>query len=95
MNVFALAHLSVLATSIFFVNSTFAHGKVEFKMNKIKLISTYVTPQNNPEHFLRYNASRTCGIGYNPMTKHHRRNHRYRRPHTHIYTPWYQGCATK
>jgi hypothetical protein len=93
MKVFVLAQLSVLVASLFVVNPTIAQGKIEFKKNKIKHFSRYVTPQSNPEHFLRYNASRTCGNGYNPMTKHHRRNHRCRRAHTHPSMPWYPGCS--
>jgi len=55
--------------------------------------STYVTYKTDPEHYdVPGNASRTCGPGYNPMSKRHRRNHRYKRPHVHPNVPWRKGC---
>ena len=55
--------------------------------------STYVTYETDPEHYdVPGNASRTCGKGYNPMNKQHRRNHRNKRPHVHPKAPWRPGC---
>ncbi|MGH1407393.1 MAG: hypothetical protein ACRBBJ_12630 [Rhodomicrobiaceae bacterium] len=55
--------------------------------------STFVTYQTDPDHYdVAGNATRTCGSGYNPMDKRHSQNHQYKRPHTHPYVPWRQGC---
>lgn len=56
--------------------------------------STYVTYKTDPEHYdVTGNATRTCGPGYNPMNKQHRRNHQYKRSHSHPYVPWRRNCA--
>ena len=92
MKAFLNANIAVIGMSVFFVNSTLAHDRVELNNNQMKFYRTYVTPRRNPEHFLRFNATRTCGKGYNAMTKQHRRNHRFRRAHTHVYPPWTTEC---
>lgn len=92
MKAFSFAYLTVLGMSVFFVNPALAHDRVGLKNNKIKLYRTYVTPQTNQEHFVRYNASRTCGKGHNTMSKQHRRNHQFRKAHFHEYQPWHSGC---
>lgn len=58
--------------------------------------STFVSYRTDPEHYdVAGNATRTCGPGYNPMDKRHRENHQYKRPHSHAYAPWRQGCKKK
>lgn len=92
MRAFLAAYLSILVMSLFVVNTSNAHENMN--MNEPAFNSKYVTPRKNPEHFLRYNASRTCGKGYNAMTKQHRRNHRFRRAHTHLSSPWSSECQS-
>ncbi len=75
-----------------FTNGAQAGGLSKYKKSRITHSRTFVTPKSNPEHFLRFNASRTCGKGFNPMDKRHRNHHRFKRAHGHIYPPWRPGC---
>ncbi len=93
MKLSIISIIAITSSLNFNINLAHAQNFAHFDHMATKGSSTYVSQSTNPEHFLRYNASRTCGDGHNSMTKQHRRNHQYRRPHTHIYTPWHEGCS--
>ncbi len=72
----------------------FQNRELFMEQRSEKQKSTYVTYKTNPDHYnVAGNATRTCGPGYNPMSKQHRQNHQYRRPHSHPYAPWLPSCA--
>lgn len=91
------------ATLFILQSSLFSHTKAvaqfhdgEFLMEQqiVGQQSTYVTYRTDPEHYdVAGNATRTCGPGYNPMDRQHRKNHQYKRPHSHPYVPWRPTCA--
>ncbi|GJM01353.1 MAG: hypothetical protein DHS20C07_30320 [Methyloligella sp.] len=95
---FIIAAVAILFFQISTLGYVQAHERhSEFMMDrnntKHNYNSTYVTYKTNPYHYnIAGNASRTCGKGYNPMSKQHRRNHRYKRPHVHPNVPWRPGC---
>lgn len=71
-------------------NSEFMMGHNSDKYNN----SSYVSYRTDPHHYnIAGNATRTCGKGYNPMSKQHRRAHQYKRSHSHPYVPWRPGCT--
>lgn len=92
MKALILSALFIVGPILLFTGTAQSHGKMALKNGGPKFDSTYVTPQKNPEHFQRYNASRACGQGHNAMSKQHRQSHQYRRAHTHSYVPWHAGC---
>ncbi len=94
--------LSSLVILLFQINSSgYSHAqndvhsdRLKAKLDNSRHTSRYVTYETDPEHYdVPGNASRTCGKGYNPMNKQHRRNHRYKRPHVHPNIPWRPGCS--
>lgn len=79
---------------LFFQITNSGHAGFMKDIRQIQNHNTYVTYRTDPEHYdVAGNATRTCGKGYNPMNKRHRRNHQYRRPHFHPYVPWRPFCA--
>lgn len=93
---------AILLIFVFQINSLgYSHAKNDghldrfnTKLESSRYSSTYVTYKTDPEHYdVPGNASRTCGKGYNPMNKQHRRNHRYKRAHVHPNAPWRPGCS--
>ncbi len=94
---FIKAIVGILFLQITILEFAQAHDRQDGIMmdrSSVKHKSTFVTYETNPEHYdIAGNATRTCGKGYNPMSKQHRRHHRFKNPHSHPYVPWRPGCT--